>query len=153
METRLGCSILVLFMILIITAEHNFCLQVREVFWRQYSIEHTSNGKGFMLCRRKQEVGEWLYLPLTEAILTQQAVQSVKEQMRDWNRANALHCTTSCSMVSPDWSLFCFRALIHWLIDAFKPIRSLWTLFSASPVTDIQEGCVALEIDHWNFWQ
>lgn len=117
------------FMVLMITAEHVFCLQVTEVFWRQYSIEHTRNCKGFMLCRRKQEVGEWRYLPLTEAILTRQAVQSVKEQMRDWNRANALHCTTSCSMVSSDWSLFCFRALIHWLIDAFKPSRSLWALF------------------------
>lgn len=33
-------------------------------------------------------MGEWCYLPLTRAILTRQAVQSVKKQMRDWNRAN-----------------------------------------------------------------
>lgn len=33
-------------------------------------------------------MGEWCYLPLTRAILTRQAVQSEKKQMRDWNRAN-----------------------------------------------------------------
>lgn len=116
-------------MILMITAEHVFCLQVSEVFWRRCSILRIAR---FLCCRgdsRKREMGEWRYLPLTGAILTRQAVQSVKEQMRDWNRANALNCTASCSMANPDWSPFCFRALIHWLIDAFKPSRSLWALF------------------------
>lgn len=112
-------------MILMITAEHIFCLQVSEVL----SILGIARFLYYVGDSRKREMGEWRYLPLTEAILTLQAVESVKEQMWDWNRANALHCTTSCGVVSPDWSLFCFRALIHWLIDAFKPSRSLWALF------------------------
>lgn len=122
-------------------------------FWRQYGIL----GIARFLCYggdgRKWVMGEWCYLPLTGAILTRQAVQSVKEQMRDWNRANALNCTASCSTASPDWSPFCFRALIHWLIDAFKPSRSLWALFPTSSVTDVQEGRAVPEVDRWNFWQ
>lgn len=41
-------------------------------------------------------MGEWHYLPLTEGTLARQAVKFVKEQMPDWNRVNALHCTASC---------------------------------------------------------
>ncbi len=126
--TALVCTVLAA-IILSITAEHVFCLQVTVFFWRQHGIL----GIASFLCYggdgRKWVMGEWRYLPLTGAILTRQAVQSVKEQMRDWNRANALNCTASCNTASPDWSPFCFRALIHWLIDAFKPSRSLWALF------------------------
>lgn len=79
-----------------------------EVFRWKYAALRIA---GFRGDSRKWEMGEWRYLLLTEGTLTRQALRSVKDQMPDWNRVNALHCTASCRTADPDWSLFTLEHL------------------------------------------